>query len=302
MPYSNSIAQSHENAQRVLGTKNKYRSSDTPLVSELLKTLNNPLPEATTKEGWTKSEARARNQSRQIQHNRMVSNALQTLAGLQITGKTRRDVQNLANLGALERTGLQETGATGRTRMTTQAQLERQRMADKATQQRLGTELGWKTNQADLNREWKANQAIAAANRNLVSNALLKGAEATPALMNIYGLPAGFTPDADAISGQIVPTATPKPLGYAPAKRLVRDESGNPVIGKDKKPIYETYLYNRETGQPWQPSTQLQYNTAQPATQSPAMTQQPASSPHPATTRVSPGGGNVDLNDYFRKQ
>ncbi len=300
MPFSNSIALSHETAQRNLGTKDKYQSPDTPMVSELLKTLNAPLPQATTREGWTRSEARARNQSRQIQRNRMIADALKALAGLQIQGKTRRDVQNLANIGALERTGLQETGATGRTRMTTQAQLERQRMADEAMSQRLGTELGWKANQADLNREWKANQSLAEANRNLVSNLLYKGAEATPELTNIYE---GFSPSVVGLSGQLVPTATPKPLGYAQGKRLVLDESGNPVFGKDRKPVYETYLYNRETGQPWQPSAQLQQNTEQPVTQPPQTTPQAATSPpHPATTRVSPGGGNVDLNEYFRNQ
>ncbi len=211
------------------------------------------IPKATTKEGWTKGEAQARNQSRAIQARRQANALLSKILQTQMQGEDQKEMQKRANKNRLNIAKLRQQGATGRTGMTTQAQLERQRLADKAASGRLSQELGWKGQEAGRRREWLGNQELMKANRGLVSDILQRGGTVTPELGNVYNAPEGFTPSWEGMAGQqLVPTAPQRPLGYAEGQRLMTDEQGKPLY-KGNRPVYERYLYNKETGQPYNP-------------------------------------------------
>ena len=281
------------------------------ITSGLLRDATAAIPRATTSQGWTRGEANARNQSRAIQARRQANDLLSRLLQTQMQGGTQRAVQEMANKGRMDVTGLteqgaterakmKEQGATGRTEMTTQTQLERQRLADEAASGRLGQELGWKGQEAERRREWLGNQELMKSNRGLVSDILQRGGTVTPELGNIYNMPEGFTPSWEGMAGQqLVPTAPQRPLGYAEGQRLMTDEQGKPLY-KGNRPVYERYLYNKETGQPYTPSTMMQGNLnpqamPQPSMPSPAMPQAPATA-----ETAQPTKKKYDLNQYYR--
>jgi len=279
----------------------------TGLVNTLMTSATANMPTATTSQGWTRGEAKARNQSRAIQAKRQAANLLSDILKTQMRGGTQKAVQELSNKGGLdvaglrergatERAGLQEEGATKRTGMTTAALLERQRMADEAASGRLGTELGWKGSEADKRRNWLSNEELMKSNRGLVSSILQSGGTISPELGNIYNMPEGFTPNWEGLAGQqLVPTKETRPLGYAVGEKLMMGSGGRPIF-KGNKPVYEKYLYNKETGQPYMPVPQQQpglQNVAAP----PVNVQQPAPAPANALNKSKK---NYDLNQYFR--
>ena len=261
------------------------------VIQTLLQQYANPEVAPVKGEGWNSAWAARRYNTRKIKARRDALKALTAILTGNMKGETSRDLTKMTTEANKDIANIR--GQYG---------LEKVGLANEGQMERLNTELGWREKQADITRGWKERQARLQANRNLVSNALLKGAKASPELWQLYG---GSQPDESMFAGQqLVPTATQKPLGYGVAKRLLRDEEGRPVI-EGNKPVYETYLYNKETGQPYTPqapSQALNQNSvaaqqAQEWLQKRAIT--PTGTQHPATTRVAPGGG-VDINAYFR--
>jgi len=231
----------------------------------------------------------------------------------------RRNLEERINRMILEK--MRQEGQTQRTGMTTGSQekissrrqsaetmrnldriyneQELQKMRGQNALERIGAEWANRAKEAQAGREWKTNENLAASNRALVSDILQRGGAVTPELGNVYNMPEGFTPNWEGMAGQqLVPTAPQRPLGYSEAQRLLTDEKGQPVY-KGGKPVYERYLYNKETGQPYTPSAMMQNNlnpSALPSPAMPAIPQAPATSQKTQPTKKK----SYDLNQYYR--
>ncbi len=251
------------------------------LISTLLNQYANPsVPQV--RGGWTPAQANQRMQSRQIKARREALNALSGALRGNIAGETSRDVQEMRGETA---TNVEEMrGTTAR---------------DVQAARNLGAlaQLDRRGELAQEERQWKSGENLLSSNRQLVSNILQKGGTMSRGLEDIYNATPESTVDFRNLMGQrLIPQAPQKPLGYSVGERLLMDEEGNPVY-KGNKPVYEKYLYNKETGMPMGTNPQPQTQQAPQVTPSQAMQQARQWLNENQTQKPQK---KYDLNKYYR--